>query len=146
MSQFNRLPGEFCVVFKHFQDLKNLMLSILREKLTLALWDLFYSKPYKALRVAQCKQPWLNFDLNVLLHSFTRDHSLILPPRYPQVNHSPPPEQLLKLYPSASLDKGASIPHFQITAFFFCCPLFFEYLNPRVRINEMLREHPVLVL
>ena len=38
--------------------------------------------------------------------------------------------------------RDAYIPYFIIKAPVFCCPLFLkEYLNPQVRINEMVSEH-----
>ena len=45
--------GEFHVVLKHFQNLKNLILNILKEK-SLTLWAFFSLKPYKTFRIAQC--------------------------------------------------------------------------------------------
>ena len=58
--------GEFHVVFKHFQNLENLILN--KQKLHISLWALFSLKPYKAFGIAQSKQPrlvkpCLNFDL-----------------------------------------------------------------------------------
>ena len=34
--------------------------------------------------------------------------------------------------------RGASISHLKNNCPFFCCPLFFKYLNPRVRINKII--------
>ena len=52
--------GEFCVVFKHFQNLENLILNILKKKLHIScLVGSFSLRPCKAFRIAQCKQPRL---------------------------------------------------------------------------------------
>ena len=59
--------GEFRAVYKHFQNLENQILNILKEKLRLSyLVDSF--------RIAQCKQPrlvkpLLNFDKNFIFKS-----------------------------------------------------------------------------
>ena len=40
--------------------------------------------------------------------------------------------------------RGAYIPYFIISAFIFCCFIFFEKcINPQVRINKMVNEHTV---
>ena len=86
--------GEFHVVFKHFQNFRNLILNILKKKwLHLALWPLFSLKPCKTFRIVQCKQPqlvkpWLNFDLHFRFqssHTALLEVSFILTP-----SQSPP--------------------------------------------------------
>ena len=52
--------GEFCLVFKHFQNLENLISNIFEGKIA-------YLLPCN-LRIAQCKQPrlvepWCNFHI-----------------------------------------------------------------------------------
>ena len=129
MSQFNRLPGKFCVVFKHFQDLKNLMLSILREKLTLASWARFYSKPYKAFRVAQCKQPWLNFDLNVLAQFHQRPYSHSTPQIPPGKSFAPGRAAFKTLSLCVSRQRCLN-PPFLNHCFLFLLPPLFRIFQP----------------
>ena len=51
---------EFHVFFKHFENLKNLILKILKEELHIPwLVGSFFWKPWKAFRIAQYKQPRL---------------------------------------------------------------------------------------
>ena len=59
------------VVFKHYEDLKDLIIWTFWKKnwLCLASWALFILKLYEAFQTALCKEPWLvrswlNFDLN----------------------------------------------------------------------------------
>ena len=60
LIQQTACTGEFHVVFKHFENLENLILNILKKNcMSLDLKVLFSWKPGKAFRVAQCTQPRL---------------------------------------------------------------------------------------
>ena len=129
----------FVLFFKHFQNLENHILNILKNFISLALWAFFSLKPNKAFRIAQCKQPrlvkpWLNFDINFIFKS--TGTALVQVKRALKANFCHQKNNK-KAEQTDVAWKFLQPPIQAHHASIFGCPLYFqEYLNPEVRINK----------